>query len=84
MNKDLKNMTFFFRKKDFQFIPPQQILLKKKRKTYYANDLLALSLVSIIAYIYSYGKNFYCTYLKATGHEMILSYAKPFNEKICQ
>ena len=41
-----------------------------KRKTYDANDLSALSLVSIIVYIYSFGKKFYWTYLKTTKHEM--------------
>ena len=36
-----------------------------------------------IVYIYSLGKKFYCTYLKTTReHEMILSYAKPFKEKM--
>ena len=54
---------------------------QRKRKTY-ANDLLALSLVSIIVYIYSLGKKFYRTYLKTTEHEMILPYAKPFNEEM--
>ena len=37
---------------------------QKERKTYDANDLLALSLVRIIVYIYCIGKKFYCTYLK--------------------
>ena len=54
---------------------------QRMRKTYDANDLLALSLASIIVYICSYGEKIYCTYSKTTGHEMILSYAKPFNEK---
>ena len=54
---------------------------QRKRKTY-ANDLLALSLVSIIVYIYSLGKKFYRTYLKTTEHEMILPYAKPFNDEM--
>ena len=55
---------------------------QRKRKTYDVNDLLTLSLVSIIAYIYSLGRKIYCTCLKTTWHEMILSYAKPFNKKI--
>ena len=46
------------------------------------NVLLALSLVSIIVYIYFLGKNFYCTYLKITEHVMILSYAKVSNKKM--
>ena len=47
---------------------------QRKRKTY-MNDLLAVSLVSIIVYIY-------CTYLKITEHVMKFSYTKPFNEKM--
>ena len=39
------------------------------------NHLLAVSLVTIIAYIY-------CTYLKITENVMKISYAKPFNEKM--
>ena len=39
------------------------------------NHLLAVSLVTIIVYIY-------CTYLKITEHVMKISYAKPFNEKM--
>ena len=46
---------------------------QKKRKTYDANDLLALYLVSTIVYIYSLGNEFYCTYLKTTEHELKLS-----------
>ena len=45
-------------------------------------DLLALSLISIINYIYSLGKKFHCTYFKTTEDEVTLSYAKPFNEKM--
>ena len=41
--------------------------LQRKRKMHDANDLLALSLVSIILHIHSFGKTFYCTYLKTTA-----------------
>ena len=43
-----------------------------KRETYDATNLLALSLVIIIAYIYSLGKMFYCTYLKTTVRDYII------------
>ena len=54
----------------------------RKRKPYDTNDLSLLSLVSIIAYIYSFGKKFHCAYLKTAVHEMILYHAKPSNEKM--
>ena len=34
-----------------------------------------------LCYIYSLGKKINCAYLKTTEYEMIVSYAKPFNEK---
>ena len=34
-----------------------------------------------LCYIYSLGKKINCAYLKTTECEMIVSYAKPFNEK---
>lgn len=46
------------------------------------DDLSTLSLVSIIVFIYSLGKKFYCTNLKTTEQEMILPCIKSFNEKI--
>ena len=48
---------------------PRNVLAitQRKRKTYDANDLLALSLVRIIIYIYSLGKQFCFTYLKTTA-----------------
>ena len=49
---------------------------------YDANDLLQLSVITITAYICSLGKKFYCKCLKTTWYEMILSYVKPFNEKM--
>ena len=56
----------------------------RKRKKYDASDLLAPSLASIKVYIYYIGKKFCYTYLTTTEHEMILSYAKTFSEKIHQ
>ena len=47
-----------------------------KRKTYDANDILALSLDSIIVSIYYHGKSFIVYISKTTEHEMLLSYAK--------
>ena len=58
---------FFFKRK----ISSISHLTQGKRKTYVANDLLALSLVNIIVYIYFLGKKFYCTYLKPKEHETI-------------
>ena len=58
--------------------------INKKRKKYDASDLRAPSLASMIVYIYYLGKKFYYTYLTTTEHEMILSYAKTFSEKIHQ
>ena len=55
---------------------------QRKRKTFDGNDLLTLSVINIIVYIYSLRKKFYCTYLKITEHDMILSYGKPFNDKM--
>ena len=43
-----------------------------KGKAYDANNLLALSLVIIIAYNYSLGEMFYCTYLKTTVRDYII------------
>ena len=71
-------------KETFLVYPTFSNFTQRNRKTYDANDLLALSLVNVIVYIYSLGKKFDCTYLKTTEHEMILSYAKPFNEKMCK
>ena len=74
-------MVTFFSKETF----PVYLTLTnitQKRKTYDANDLLALSLGSIIVCIYFLGKTFYCIYLETKDHEVILSYAKPFNEKM--
>ena len=68
-------------KETFLVYPGLTNFTERKRKFYDVNDPLALLLLSIIAYIYSLGKKFYCTYLK-TQNEMILSYAKPFNKKI--
>ena len=72
---------FCFSKETFPLYPALTDFTQRKRKTYDSNDLLALLLVSIIGHIYSLGKKIYCIYLKTTGREMILSYAKPFNEK---
>ena len=64
-NVSYKDWQRFFRKNYFSRIPPQQILLKEK--TYDLNDLLALSLMSVMVYINFLGKKFYCTYLKTTA-----------------
>ena len=55
--------------------------IQRKRKSYDANNLIALSLVNIIVYIYSIGKRFYCTYLKTTAWDDIF-FVKTFNEKM--
>ena len=57
----------FFQKKIVDSVSHFKFYLKKE-KTFDANDLLALSLVSTIFNVYSLGKKFYCTYLKIKGH----------------
>ena len=55
---------------------------ERKRKTYYTNNLSALSLVIIIVSIYSLDKKYHFIYLKTIENEMILCPAKFFNEKM--
>ena len=55
-------------------------LAQRKRKTYDANDLLALSLVSIINYIYSLGKSF-IVQIQQQQHEMIIVLCKTFKRE---
>ena len=43
------------------FYPTLTKFSQRRRKTYDANVLLTLSLVSMIVFIYSLGKNLYCT-----------------------
>ena len=65
-----------FSKKRIQCVYPTLTnFTQRKKKPYDANALSALSLVSIVVYIYSVGKIFHCTCLKTTEHEMILSHA---------
>ena len=71
---------FFFKKKTFLLHPTLTNFTQRERKTCDANGLV--SLVSIIVYIHSLGKKFFCTCLKNEEHEMILSYEKPCNEKM--
>ena len=73
-----RNKSIFF----FFFGPASTNSFQRKRKTYDANDLLALSIVSIIVCIYSLGKKFYCTNFKTAERELILSFGRPFNEKM--
>ena len=72
---------FFLRKETCLVYPTLTNFTQRKRKTYDANDLLVLSLVNIIAYTYSLGKKFY-VHIQKQPHEMILSHAKLFNEKM--
>ena len=72
-----KDSQRLFSKETFLAYPTLTYFTQRKRKTRDANGLLVLSLISIIVYIYSLGKKFYCTYLKTTWHKMIFSYAKP-------
>ena len=65
---------FFFSKETFLVYPTLTILLKE-RKTYDANDLFRMN-------YYYLGKKFYYTYLKTAEHEMLMSYAKLFNEEM--
>ena len=54
---------------------------QRKKKAHDVNDILALSPVSTIVYIYSLGKKFDCTDLKVTEDEIILSYANLLTRK---
>ena len=51
--------VFSLRKETCLVYPTLTNFTQRKRKTYDANDSLVLSLVNIIAYIYSLGKKFY-------------------------
>ena len=57
--------------------------IQRKRKTYDASDLLALSLVSVIVFIHFLGKSF-ILYIWKQQNGTILSYAKPITQKMCQ
>ena len=58
---------FFFLELNISSVSHLTNFTQRKRKMYDANDLLALSLVSIIDYIYSLGKQNYCKYSKTTA-----------------
>ena len=78
-----KDWQRYFSKETFLLYPSLINFTQRKKKTYDTNDDLSmLSLVSIIVFIYSLGKKFYCTNLKRTEQEMILPCIKSFNEKI--
>ena len=70
-------------KEAFLVHPTLTSLAQCKSKTFEndAIDLLGLSLVSVVVYIYCLGKKFYCTYLKTTELEMRLSNANLFTRK---
>ena len=53
----LKTGNIFFAKETFLVYPTLTDFTQRKRNKYDANDLLALSLVSIIVYIYYLGKS---------------------------
>ena len=63
----IKTGNFFFTKETFLVYPTLTNFTQRKRNKYDANDLLALSLVSIIVYMYFLGKKFNVTYLKTTA-----------------
>ena len=61
----IKTGNVFFAKETFLVYPTLTDFTQRKRNKYDANDLLALSLVSMIVYILSWKKS-YDTYLKTT------------------
>ena len=73
--------ALFFSKRNISGLSNlNELTQKKKRKTYDAIDLLAFSLVSITHCVYSLGKSI-IVHICKHQHEMILSYANPFNKK---
>ena len=76
----LVGLPTFFLKQTFLSYPTLTNFAQRERKKCDANGLV--SLVSIIVYIHSLRKKFFCTCLKVEEHEMILSYEKPCNEKM--
>ena len=57
---------FFFFQKKFLVYPILTNFTQRKRKTYGVNDLLVLSIISIIVYLFSW-KKYYFTHLKTTA-----------------
>ena len=73
--------AFFFSKRNISGVSNlNELTQKNKKKTYDAIDLLAFSLVSITVCVYSLGKSI-IVHICKHQHEMILSYANPFNKK---
>ena len=71
-------VLFCFFERNISSVSQLNKFCSKKEKNVKCECLLS----DVIVYIYSLGKRFYCTYLKTTDHEMILSFAKPFKEKM--
>ena len=71
-------VLFCFFERNISSVSQLNKFYSKKEKNVKCECLLS----DVIVYIYSLGKRFYCTYLKTTDHEMILSFAKPFKEKM--
>ena len=71
----------FFSKRNISGVSNlNELTQKNKKKTYDVIDLLAFSLVSITVCVYSLGKSI-IVHICKHQHEMILSYANPFNKK---
>ena len=66
-NVSYKDWPLVFAKETFLVYPTLINVTQRKRNTYGDNDLLALSIVSIMVYIYSPRKKIYGTYLKTTA-----------------
>ena len=62
----VKDWQCFFLEKTFLVYPILTNFTQRKRKTYGANDLLVLSIISIIVYLFSW-KKYYFTHLKTTA-----------------
>ena len=63
-----KDWKHFFSKERFLLYPTLTNLIQKMRKTCDANNVLAISLVNIIVYIYYLRKNIFCAYLNTIEH----------------
>ena len=77
-----KDRKHFVSKERFLLYPTLTNLTQKMRKTCDANNVLAISLVNIIVYIYYLRKNIFCAYLNTIEHEMVLPHVKVFNKKM--
>ena len=69
-----KIANVFFSKETFLIYPTLTNFTQKKEQKHKAIDLLALSFVSVIVYIHSIRKSFYCTYFECELYNNSMNY----------